>query len=183
MLQKLKRNLYTFQRQQTSCICGIFPIFWAKPCRKTGKYFISEVSAAFWLPVLLPTPGEEERHNSILDKVFFPDTSHFSSEWDLKHRLQEGIAEIAVPSASSPVKPLSSPFANTFAPIVCCLPWCQTAQAFLLLSYCFSPTLYVANRPALVLRHHTSRPEDQVNRRQTFTYSLSTSESTAPSGL
>lgn len=100
----------------------------------------------------------------IIKFIFKCISKPFSSEWDIKHRLQEGTAEIAVPSASSPVKPLSSSFVNTFAPIVCCLPWHQTAQVLLLFSYCFSPTLYVANCPALLTSASggTQAPQQQT---------------------
>lgn len=119
------------------------------------------------------TPGKRRRHNSVLKKAgFFPRHMacfHYNSllqiinsifkhilrpfgscwvlaRWD--NKFIKGLAGTAVPSASSPVKPLFLSSADAFAFIFCCLPWCQMASLPLL--YCFSPNNYLANYSALL---------------------------------
>lgn len=135
--------------------------------------FISEVPTAAWLSVQDLHQGKEEgitvfwrklgffpRHmawfhyNSLLqiiNSIFKHILRPFGSCWVLArwdNKFIKGLAGTAVPSASSPVKPLFLSSADAFAFIFCCLPWCQMASLPLL--YCFSPNNYLANYSALL---------------------------------
>lgn len=159
-------------------IYGLFSICWAKSHRKKQEilsisfYFWS--THCCLIVCAGSTPGKRRRHKTvfwrklgffprhmawfhynsllqIINSIFKHILRPFGSCWVLArwdNKFIKGLAGTAVPSASSPVKPLFLSSADAFAFIFCCLPWCQMASLPLL--YCFSPNNYLANYSALL---------------------------------